>query len=103
MRRSRRNICVLSEVEVETLRMPTRNATEEEVAEFDGNNRDDNGPRNSSERIKSDGRISFDGDVSQQTAVNLCSKKGVLRIGTWNVRTLDHLESWNFYLRNYIA
>ena len=90
MHKKRRNR-VMSEVEVETLRAPTRNATGEEVMESDGDTHDDNGIRNSSERTTSDGRISFDGDISQQTTVNLCSKKKVLRIGTWNVRTMDPL------------
>ena len=81
----------MSEVGVETLRTPTRNATGEEVMESDGDTHDDNGIRNSSGRTTSDGRISFDGDISQQTTVNLCGKKEVLRIGTWNVRTMDPL------------
>ena len=59
--------------------------------ESDGDTHDDNGIRNSSERTTSDERISFDGNISQQTTVNLCWKKEVLRIGTWNVRTMDIL------------
>ena len=78
-------------VGVETLRTPTHNTTGEEVMESDGDTHDDNGIRNSSKRTTSDGRISFDGDISQQTTVNLCSKEEVLRIGTWNVRTMDRL------------
>ena len=81
----------MSEVGVETLSTPTRNATGEEVMESDGDTHDDNGIRKSSERTTADGRISFDGDILQQTTVNLSSKKEVLRIGTWNVRTMDPL------------
>ena len=91
MKHKKRRNRVVSEVGVETLRTPTRNATGEEVMESDGDTHDDNGIRNSSGRTTSDGRISFDGDISQQTTVNLCGKKEVLRIGTWNVRTMDPL------------
>ena len=82
MHKKRRNR-VMSEVGVETLRTPTRNATGEEVMESDGDSHDDNGIRKSSERTTLDGRISFEGDISQQTTVNLCSKKEVLR--NWNM------------------
>ena len=47
MHKKRRNR-VMSEVGVETLRTPTRNATGEEVMESDGETHDDNGIRNSS-------------------------------------------------------
>ena len=53
---------------------------------------DDVDIRNSSARITSDGRISFDGDTSQQSAVNLfrkVTKRGVSRFGTLNLQTID--------------
>ena len=79
----------MDEVGVETLRTSTRNATGEEATEIGGCTHDDYDTRNSSERITLDGRISFDGNTSQQFAVNLCKKRDVLRFGTWIVRTMD--------------
>ena len=74
----------MAEVGVETLRIPTRNATGEEVAGT-GDGANDGGTRKSSERI------SLDGDATHQPSVNLCKKNGVLCIGTWNVRTMNEL------------
>ena len=78
MMHKKRSNRVMSVVGVETLRTLIRNATGEEVIESDGDTHDDNGIRNSSERTTSDRKISFDGDISQQTTVNLSSKKEVL-------------------------
>ena len=83
MKHKNRRNRVMSEVGVETLMTPTRNATGEEVMESDGDTHDDNGIRNSSEKTTSDGGISFDGDISELTTINLRVEKG--STAYWNI------------------
>ena len=90
MRRSER-IRSYTEVGVETLRIPTRNATGEEDAGPDDAANDDG-------TLKSSERISLDGNASHQPSVNLCCKKRVLKIGTWNVRTLNQSGKFELLL-----
>ena len=84
MRKARRNR-EISEVGVGTLRMPTQNATEEEVTATARYAHDNGTPKSTQERISSDGK------TSNQSAVNLCKKNNVLRLGTWNVRSMNQL------------